>query len=163
MDPLTAPKQQCKICNQVFDPGKKNSWGYNILLSIDQFGNAVANGNPDSTISARVGYFANDGLSNSKYPGYWKFMENMINIAWWPFERNHCKNAYDADPEYSYAGNGLAKIALFILALAFSIIISILSYTAWLISPTLRNRTICSECGQPIKESTSQSQSTSLA
>jgi len=149
--PITE-KKRCKKCKQIIDPKKKNSWGHNILLSIDQFGNAVANGNPDSTISARAGYYANYGISETKHPRYWKFIEKMIDFAWWPIERkNHCKEAYDADPEIPYPGNWLAKIVLLILALVFSLFVSTLSYIAWLIFPTIRKRYKCEACSQMVK------------
>jgi len=34
---------------------KKMPYAFNILIAIDQLGNAIADGNPDNTISARVG------------------------------------------------------------------------------------------------------------
>jgi hypothetical protein len=147
-----AEKKQCEKCGQVIDPDKKYSWGHNLLLSFDQFGNTLSGGNPDSTISARVGYFANQGISESKYPGYWKLLEKMINFAWWPYERdNHCKDAYDADPETPYPGNGLMKIVLFIIALFSSVIVSTLLYFSWLLFPSIRNRDKCESCRGIVK------------
>jgi hypothetical protein len=125
------------------------------LIAFDQLGNAIARGNPDTTISARVGYYAN--YNNSK-PGsmkFWKFTEKMINFAWWPYERDgHCKDAYDADPELPYPDSGIARAVLFIEALFFSIIISSLLYFSWLFSHSLRKRSKCEKCRQivlPVK------------
>ncbi len=39
-------------------------WALNILLSIDQFGNAVTFGSPDRTISARIGVQKREGRLN---------------------------------------------------------------------------------------------------
>jgi len=42
------------------------NWATGVLIGIDQLGNAIAGGNPDSTISARVGNFANKKTCSKK-------------------------------------------------------------------------------------------------
>ena len=145
-------EKRCKKCNQLINPNKRYSWGHNVLVALDQLGNALANGNPDTTISARVGYYANYNTSKPKNLKFWKFTEKMINFAWWPYERDgHCKDAYDADPEVPYPGNILTRTILFIEALFFSIIVSVLLYLSWLIFPSLRKRYKCDVCRQIVK------------
>jgi len=90
---------------------KKTSWLYNVLVSLDQLGNTIAGGNPDSSISARVGYFANKGASKTKTPKYWKFLENIINFTFWPVDgENHCIDAYERDCEEHNSGNILFNL-----------------------------------------------------
>ncbi len=81
-------------------------YGMNILISIDQLGNTLSGGNPDSTISARVGYF-------SKHPEktqlklYWKSLEKLINFSFKPLDGpNHCHQAYDKEGGKAYVKSG---------------------------------------------------------
>jgi len=50
------------------------SWIRGVLVAIDHAG-----GNPDATISARTGYFANEN-SNKTFIHYWRFIESIINV-----------------------------------------------------------------------------------
>lgn len=60
------------------------SWIGGVLIAIDQLGNAVAGGNPDATISARTGYFANE--VEGTFQLYWQTMELIINFTFYPVE-----------------------------------------------------------------------------
>ena len=51
------------------------SWPVAVLVAIDQLGNAIAGGNPDSTISARVGFFSEMAKRGKSY---WKGLESII-------------------------------------------------------------------------------------
>ncbi len=78
---------------------KKRRFNYvwNLLLSLDQFGNAIAAGDADNTVSARVGFFANYG--NGKFNWYWKPLEAIINFTFRPKDgKDHCLKAYFNDP-----------------------------------------------------------------
>lgn len=69
---------------------------FNLLVAIDQLGNAVCGGNPDCTISARVGYNVLHYTSPSKH--YWKTISAIIDFTFWPLQGwNHCYDAYMAD------------------------------------------------------------------
>ena len=59
-----------------------------ILIAIDQLGNAIAGGNPDSTISARVGYFSDKTLREKTLGrhAYWKGLERIIDFAFFPID-----------------------------------------------------------------------------
>ena len=80
------------------------SWIGGVLIAIDQLGNAIAGGNPDATISARTGYFANEVKTAFQF--YWKTMELIINFAFYPIDGpNHCYNEYLADKDDHIAGS----------------------------------------------------------
>ena len=62
---------------------KYKGWTLAVLIAIDQFGNAVGGGNPDSTISARVDHFS-ENTPREKHPSkyaYWKTLEWIIDLA----------------------------------------------------------------------------------
>ncbi len=70
-------------------------WAHNILVSISQVGNAICQGNPNATVSARVGYFA---MQSGFAFWYWKGLEKMINFAFQPLDGgNHCYMAWKAE------------------------------------------------------------------
>ena len=49
-----------------------------VMVAIDQLGNAITGGNPDSTVSARVGYFS---VNATKRQALWKSLEAIIDYA----------------------------------------------------------------------------------
>lgn len=105
----------------------KPNYFFNLLISIDQFGNALTGGNPDNTISARVGYFVHYHPKLSHYEdsysyGYWRNLEKIINYTFKPLEKNHCKRAYERKEDYQ--GNELALIALGVLVIVVCALIS---------------------------------------
>ena len=80
---------------------KSKIWKYfsRLFLSIDQLGNALAGGDPDNTISARVGYYNHHYFpENEKVPWYWSVFEKIINVTFYPADGpNHCHEAYHND------------------------------------------------------------------
>jgi hypothetical protein len=104
----------------------KNSkiWKYisNLFLSIDQLGNAIAGGNPDNTISARVGYYNHHYYHNKKaVPWYWRLFEKIIDTTFFPVDgKGHCHEAYHNDPGEIFDN----RITDFLIAIAAIIIIS---------------------------------------
>jgi len=86
----------------------------NILVSIDQLGNAIAGGNPDCTISGRVGYYANHAWDFTKW--YWVMMQFIINRTFFPLDGpDHCHFAYHNDDSEKYIAPN--PIMMFILSL----------------------------------------------
>lgn len=145
--------KNCPHCEETKVQVKKTSYIYNLLVAFDQLGNAIAGGDPDSTISARVGFFANQGENLTKYPRFWKFLEKIINFAFWPVDgNNHCKDAYESDPEKHFRGKILAKIIILLLSVSFSLIISGILYLIWFIFPGIRNKYVCEKCRKHIKK-----------
>ncbi len=72
------------------------SWLGNVLVAIDQLGNALAGGRPDTTISARTGFHAENSSHVTRY--YWLMMQSFIDFAFLPIDGpNHCRKAYLRD------------------------------------------------------------------
>lgn len=60
----------------------------NILVSFDQMGSVLLGGDPDETISSRVGKWSASGSI------YGKYAEELLNAI---FGKNHCKDCIEAD------------------------------------------------------------------
>ena len=106
----------------------------NILISIDQLGNAIAGGNPDNTISSRVGYFSQVGKSITSM--YWRTLEKIINFAFWPVDGpNHCQLAFEDDPEETFydGGSDFVRFVLSLIIIVACLPISIILYAIWLV------------------------------
>ncbi|WP_440875964.1 hypothetical protein [Thalassotalea sp. PLHSN55] len=99
----------------------------NVLVAIDQLGNALCGGNPDVTISARTGYFANVGDTSIRM--WWQLMERIINFAFSPFDGpNHCLDAYHADNESHHnEGSDFLRALLGFIIIVTCLFIAILS------------------------------------
>lgn len=105
------------------------SYFKNLLVSIDQLGNTICGGNPDCTISARVGLHAQTKRTYSKW--FWKLEEKLINFTFWPVDgAGHCKAAFEADPEDAFYDNtgDWARALLFVVILACCIPITLVLY-----------------------------------
>jgi len=86
------------------------SWPVAVLVAIDQLGNAIAGGNPDSTISARVGYFSERA---NRGKGYWKALESIIDFAFFPIDGpRHCYQAWQAEDEHFWRGSDFTRVIL---------------------------------------------------
>ena len=96
---------------------------FNILVSIDQLGNAIAGGNPDNTISGRTGYFARHSLKCTRW--YWKTLEFIIDFTFYPLDGfNHCLQAYQKEPfEKYYPLKGLTFFIFTLLVIPCCIIL----------------------------------------
>lgn len=102
----------------------KNSrvWQYisHLFLSIDQFGNTLAGGNPDNTISARVGYYSHHYYEPNKVPWYWLLFERIIDTAFYPVDGPaHCHEAYHNDPGEVFDN----RVTNFLIAIAAAVVI----------------------------------------
>lgn len=121
-----------------------NSYIRNLLVALDQFGNAIAAGNPDSTISARVGYFAHLHSQPTEFKRwtrfYWFFMEKLINIMFWPVDGpNHCRDAWQSDNEELFReGSDVARVILSGLIVGLFVPITLITYIGAAIYPPWR-------------------------
>ena len=80
---------------------KRGTYWYDLLVAFDQLGNALAGGNPDVTISARIGYNANIGNTNL---WLWKVLEAIVNFTFYLVDgKGHCLQAYNFDTVEDYA------------------------------------------------------------
>jgi hypothetical protein len=117
----------------------KMPYWFNVLVAIDQLGNAIADGNPDNTISARVGYFASDDYEGRIKP-YWKALEQIIDFAIAPVQGpGHCRRAWQAEAdETDTQGTYVARIILGIFVGVGCFFIGLILWLAVLIYPPWR-------------------------
>jgi hypothetical protein len=107
---------------------------HNVLLSLDQLANTLCGGNPDNTISARVGYFAQVNRNSSKW--YWKTAQKVIDFTYWPVDgSDHCTQAFEADPEEIFNDNNsdFFRFLMSLVIIAVCIPVSITLYFGWAI------------------------------
>ena len=116
----------------------ESSYIMRVLVSIDQLGNAIAGGNPDVTISARTGYFANIKKTPLRY--WWLTMELIINFAFYPVDGpDHCLRAYESDSdELHHEGNDIVRALLGIIIVAACTIIAGVTHLWVFIDPSSR-------------------------
>lgn len=110
------------------------SYLFNVLVSVDQLGNTICRGNPDNTISARVGYFSQVSRSFNRW--YWKTLEAIINFTFWPIDGpNHCQDAFEEDPEEIFHDNNgdVFRVLMSIIIVASCLPISIFLYLIWMV------------------------------
>ena len=120
------------------DTPKMPYW-LNVLIAIDQLGNAIAGGNPDNTISGRVGFFASD-LHQSKIKAYWKALEQIIDFTFAPLQGpQHCFHAWEAEQdETDTEATYFARVLLGIFVAVGCFFIGIVLWLAILIHPAWR-------------------------
>ncbi|WP_299215084.1 hypothetical protein [uncultured Aquimarina sp.] len=114
----------------------KNSkiWKYisNLFVAIDQLGNAIAGGNPDNTISARVGYYNYYIYNRETVPWYWYWFMQIIDITFYPVDGpNHCHEAYHNDPGEIFdnrATNFFIAIAATLIIIPSCVLIALVLY-----------------------------------
>ena len=118
---------------------RKLPYWFNIFIAIDQLGNALAAGNPDNTISARVGYFASDHFE-SKLKRYWKTLERIIDATFEPIKGpRHCFPAWFAEAdELDSQGSYAARIVLAALVGVGCLVIRLFLWLALLLHPQWR-------------------------
>ncbi len=117
----------------------KMPYWFSLLVAIDQLGNTIAAGNPDNTISARVGYFASNAHKN-KLKKYWRTLEHIIDFTFEPIQGpHHCYNAWQAEAdEVDTQGSYFARVILgFFVAVGCVVISAFVRLAIW-VSPHLR-------------------------
>lgn len=103
-----------------------------ILIAIDQLGNALAGGNPDCTISGRVGYYQYNAVK--PYRLYWRFLALIIDATFYPFDdHHHCRESYlkEVDEEFSSTTNVIALFLLSLITVGSCLILIIPFYLIW--------------------------------
>ena len=117
------------------------TWGRSVLIAIDQLFNALAGGNPDETISARLGY-----LDYIRKTWLARPLRILVDVTFYPLDGwGHCHNAYyysmpeiyvsdftDGIPTKYIRGNNAALIALSIFVVAGCIILTPITYFIWI-------------------------------
>ena len=107
----------------------------NVFVSIDQLGNVLAGGNPDNTISARIGYhsYHNDKVKNRR--SYWHLFRGIVDFTFYPIDGpEHCHNAFhnDAGEIFDNDTKDWAVILLSILIILSCIPIATFLHLFWL-------------------------------
>ncbi len=107
----------------------------NFFVSIDQLGNVIAGGNPDNTISSRVGYYNQHNNTAEKAPVQWRVFEKIINFTFYPIDgEDHCHEAFhnDAGEEFDEnTKNVLVALLAAIIIIPSCVVIAILLYTLY--------------------------------
>lgn len=121
-DDLNLPTEdQFKQREKIKD--KDKPWMLSVLVAIDQLGNAFAGGNPDATVSARVGYFNAKPAEQTgvKYPKYWQQLERIIDATFYPLDGpRHCYFSYKEDQyERFQRGNDGFRAMLGVIVIGF--------------------------------------------
>ena len=103
----------------------------NFFISLDQLGNTIAGGNPDNTISARIGYY-NYHHDYCKEPAFhWKIFRLIVDKTFYPVDgERHCHEAYhnDAGEYFDETKNwAIAILAVFIIPCC--LLIGLILYT----------------------------------
>lgn len=99
----------------------KKNYILTILVALDQLGNAIAGGNEDSTISARLGY-----LYLYRRQQWTTVLMKIVDFTFYSVDgKDHCLQAYVKDNESNIRGNNLALAILSILIIAFCVVIFI--------------------------------------
>ena len=106
----------------------------NILVAIDQVGNAIAGGNPDCTISGRIGYFS----YNSKRPfvWYWNLLAFIVDLTFYPFDdHKHCQQAYMSEKlnDFHYTDNIILLFLLSVITMGSCLILIPINWTFYCI------------------------------
>lgn len=119
----------------------------NFFVSIDQLGNVLALGNPDNTISSRVGYYNRHNNSGEKAPLQWRIFEKIIDFTFYPIDgKDHCHEAFhnDAGEEFDdNTNNIIVAILATIIIIPSCIVIAIVLYFLFaigIVSPKFINR-----------------------
>jgi hypothetical protein len=140
---------------------EKMPYWLNVLIAIDQLGNAIAGGNPDNTISGRVGFFASD-LHISKIKGYWKGLERIIDFTFEPIQGpGHCFRAWQGEPdetdtEVTYSTRIVLGIFVAVGCFFISVVLrfAILIHPAWRYQASAQYYDTWREARQSAKEPT---------
>lgn len=93
---------------------------FNLLMAVDQLGNAIAGGNPDVSVSGHVGC-----MSYTTKHWYWRTMECIIDYTFAPVDSPlHCYTTYLNDNDIDYSIESVPRmLALSLIALPTCIIL----------------------------------------
>lgn len=96
----------------------------NLLIAADQFGNALAGGNPDATVSGRVGFHASTAEGSQRL--FWRSLAKAIDWALLPVDGpHHCWRVSLTEGEKYQPGNDKTRAVLAVLALPVCAVIGI--------------------------------------
>ncbi len=105
-----------------------------LFIGVDQLLNAIAGGNPDNTISSRIGYYAK--YAEGSQQKVWQALEWITDKTFWPLEGpGHSYLAYRADAGEDFDADkaGVGVIMTFLLSLPFLLLIAVVLWGGWLL------------------------------
>ena len=96
-------------------------WLNCVLVAFDQLGNALAGGEPDVTISTRVGFHCHQ--KRDVHVWHWALLRTIIDFTFSPIDGgDHCDRAYRADTKAHHEnGSDVARAILGLIVLAFCV------------------------------------------
>lgn len=87
-----------------------------ILVAIDQLGNAIAGGSSQCTISGRTGYYAINAYASILW--YWIALQFIIDFTFYPWDgKGHCFQAYEKEESKFKEVKHAVPLVLFLLSL----------------------------------------------
>lgn len=80
----------------------------NVLTGIDQLGNAISGGDPDVTVSGRIGYHSLK--SNTRF---WRMMERIVDWTFEPVDGPlHCYTTFKNDNDIDYGNHSTFSLMI---------------------------------------------------
>lgn len=99
-----------------------------MLNATSQWFNALIGGNPDVSISARIGY---NGLHNHNL--FWMLCELIVDFTFYPIDGSqHCHNAYKRDIDEEYESNLFKGVGIVLMAIIMLVACFLLMPLTWL-------------------------------
>lgn len=99
-----------------------------VANGISQLGNALSGGNPDVSVSARIGY-----MNTVKSNWFWQWCMRVVDFTFYPIDgEGHCIGAYNADKDEDMKiGQGWIP-GLVIMTILMLLFCSLISPFTWL-------------------------------
>lgn len=97
------------------------------LNALSQAANALIGGNPDVSISARIGY---NGYHNNNV--LWMLCQVIVDYTFYPLDGwNHCYNAYKRDIKEEYNSDLFGRVGIVLMSIIMLIACSVLAPIFW--------------------------------
>tara|TARA_R110002167_G_scaffold188319_1_gene389830 strand:- start:13455 stop:13874 length:420 start_codon:yes stop_codon:yes gene_type:complete len=118
------------------------TWAARFVRWVDQTGNFFANGDPDSTISARIGYHTRPEV---KHPGrFWLWLRSVVDWSFMPWDGPfHCWQAYQYDRNERFRGVGIVSGLLMSAFVLLGCVAVVVVNRVWLRYPVLLFALFC--------------------
>jgi hypothetical protein len=99
-----------------------------VFIAFSQLGNAISGGNPDITISARIGQKNGSNI-------YWRVVRKIVDTSFYPIDGDdHCRESYMRDSEEDYTAGPIFGLVVMTIIMCISCIpISIFTWSYFLI------------------------------
>lgn len=104
----------------------------NIFVAIDQVGNTIAGGNPNCTISGRIGFYSNHASHLTRW--YWLILQYIVDTTFFPLDGpDHCLCTYhNEEDEKHIAPKGFMVFILSLITIVSCLILALPFHLLWL-------------------------------